>query len=54
VHEVVKGCTDNAACFVGIIQDRCQTAEMITSRAAFQEKLLVFLSHLQLNRALQG
>jgi hypothetical protein len=36
LHEVVKGGTDNAACFVGIILVRCQTAEMITSRVTFR------------------
>jgi hypothetical protein len=50
VHEVVKGGTNNAACFVDIIQARCQTAEMITSRVPFQDKLFVFLSRLLLNQ----
>jgi len=54
VHEVVKGGSNNAACFVGIIQARCQTAKMITSRVPFQGKLFVFLSHLFLNRTLHG
>jgi hypothetical protein len=51
---MVKGGTNNAACFVDIIQARCQAAEMITSRVAFQDKLFVFLSHLLLNRTLHG
>jgi hypothetical protein len=40
VHEVVKGGTNNAAGFMGIIQARCQTARIIKSRNTLSRQIV--------------